>query len=158
MTRAERGKHIVESVLRYLRDMADYAQQKHNRFAWAYYSDGAVTLHDAFYGPIPSPWWKPASFPVVVPREVKPTPRWRLELNARPLRRVIRRVYKLQRNEVTNTHFRVAQDHLSCGHVTAGRIEMPGDREARHRRCVQCGAIALAGGMVSADSARRVRA
>src|SRR4051812_2921605 len=84
--------HPVCRVLDYLKRMEMRAHETHNRWAALHYSLVHAFVHDHVYGVIPTPWEKFAPMPIIRDQEKPRVTRYREEMLARPLRRVLRRV------------------------------------------------------------------
>lgn len=132
------GAATVRHVLAYIEGRGKLAELQNDRFARLHYEQCWALVFLSYYGPnlLPPAYRCPKLQPLLAPpAEI---PRWKAEMLAKPLRRVVeRREVALSDPEFPEpvTGF---VERLECGHETPVLGDFAGERPAKRRRCAEC--------------------
>ena len=138
-----------QHVLDYLRDMVELCRNEHRPDLEHEYAEAWSLAASKVFGPLP-PRPPCKGHYVAAPAKLGPPPKWKQELLAKPLRKIVRRFTELDGT------LRSEYEQLECGHRVMAGIAMPGDPPARRRRCSECAHEATDKKTVSpADEPRR---
>ncbi len=126
------GQH--KRVLAYLRDMIELCRGLHRHDLEREYQQAWETAASTIYGALPPrPSCQGYYEPNLAVASAQPTPKWKLEMLAKPYRKIVRR-FTEQRKEEPPTEYEL----LDCGHRLYAGIDLPGSPPARRRRCSKC--------------------
>lgn len=138
MSPAAAARRKVESALLYLDRRATLADSRNNSRRARDYRDAWRMLFEVFYGADENPQPRRAFQPVEVHSHVKTLPRWRAEILARPMRRVIATVRSTIPGDRKFAPVEMVGYKLECGHATAPALASLEVAPAHRRRCHAC--------------------
>lgn len=123
---AEDGKR----VLAYLKDMIELSRNSRRQDMVWLYEDAWEVAASTIFGPLP-----PRRESVMPPRP-EPEPKARtfgqVEMVSKPFRKIVARFTAIEGD------LQIDYEQLACGHRVMAKVDLPGDPQARRRRCAQC--------------------
>jgi len=132
-----------QSVLSYLERMVTYCRMVHRGDLERDYRDAWETAARQLLGPLPN---RPPAPAVYTPAEMAPkppTPKWRTEILAQPVRRIVARFSQQEKDG--HGYTTLDYERLECGHIiAAGFNYSESGQPAKRRRCAQCAKEAAA--------------